>query len=193
VAIGRIQDVPDALTLPDPPLSDGHVTLRPWAAGDVPELLAAAGDELVHRYRYSLPADAAQASEWLAAVQRDRLAGVRLELAVTVDDEMTAVGSVSLRGFHPRNRSGTVSYWLGPDGRGRGAARGAVRLLCAWAFAEVGLARLSLVIEVENRASQRVAEHCGFRREGRQRSHQQLRDGERADVFVYGLLEGELR
>ncbi len=68
-----------------------------------------------------------------------------------------------------------------------------MRLLAAWAFAELGLARLALSTEVENRASQRVAEHCGFRREGRQRSHQQLRDGCRADVFVYGLLAGELR
>jgi RimJ/RimL family protein N-acetyltransferase len=184
--------VPAPLPLPDPPLTDARVALRPWTAADRADLLAGAADALVRRYRYSLPDDEDRARVWLAAVERDRIAGDRLELAVTVDGWARAVGSVSLWGFHRRNRTATISYWIGPHGRGRGAASGAVRLLATWAFADLGLARLSLSIEVANAASIRVAEACGFRREGRQRSHQQLRDGRRADVFVYGLLAGEL-
>jgi RimJ/RimL family protein N-acetyltransferase len=56
----------------------------------------------------------------------------------------------------------------------------------------LGQQRLALQVEVQNVASQHVAERCGFRCEGRLRSHQQLRDGTRADVLVYGLLAGEL-
>lgn len=54
------------------------------------------------------------------------------------------------------------------------------------------LARLWLQIEPENVASQRVAERCGFVREGRLRSHFEGRGGERVDVLIYGLLPGEL-
>jgi RimJ/RimL family protein N-acetyltransferase len=178
------------LPLPDPPLIDGAAALRAWTPDDLPDLLAAATDPLVHRYRYSLPDDADQARAWLAAVGSERLDGKRLELAVTVAGDPRAVGSVSLWGFHRRNHNAMLSYWLGPAGRGKGLATAAVRLLAGWAF-DLGLQRLSLQVEFENLASRHVAERCGFRCEGRLRSHQQLRDGTRADVLVYGLLAGE--
>jgi RimJ/RimL family protein N-acetyltransferase len=184
--------VPAKLPPPDPPLAGHGVALRPWSAGDLPALLAAAADPVVRRYRYSLPGAPDTARAWLAAVELDRIEGTRLELAVTAADALAVVGSISLWGFHRRNHAAMVSYWLSPGGRGRGLATGAVRLLAGWAFDVLGQQRLALHAEIENLASQRVAERCGFRREGRLRSYQQLRDGRRADVFVYGLLAGDL-
>jgi RimJ/RimL family protein N-acetyltransferase len=184
--------MPAPLPLPDPPLTDGALALRPWSPEDLPDLLAAAADRVVHRYRYSLPRDTGEAEVWLASVEGDRLSGERIELAVTTADAPRAVGSISLWGFHRRNHAAMVSYWLAPCGRGRGLATGALRLLAGWAFGELGQQRLALQVEVENVASRHVAERCGFRCEGRLRSHQQLRDGTRADVLLYGLLAGEL-
>ncbi len=184
--------MPAPLPLPDPPLTCGALALRPWSPEDLPDLLAAAADPVVHRYRYSLPRDAGEAEMWLASVEGDRLSGERIELAVTTTDLARAVGSISVWGFHRRNHAAMVSYWLAPGGRGRGLATGALRLVAGWALGELGQHRLTLQVEVENLASQHVAERCGFRREGRLRSHQQLRDGTRADVLVYGLLAGEL-
>jgi RimJ/RimL family protein N-acetyltransferase len=181
-----------ALPFPDPALADGACGLRPWNRDDLPALLVAAADPLVHRYRYSLPGDGAAAHAWLAAVQRDRLSGERLELAVTTGDAPRAVGSTSIWGFHRRNGAAMVSYWLAPDWRGHGLATAAVRLLAGWAFDELDQQRLAMQVELDNVASQRVAERCGFRCEGRLRSDQQLRDGTRADVLLYGLLAGEL-
>lgn len=182
----------ESLPLPDPPLTDGRCTLRPWEPGDLQNLLAGSADPLVRRFRYSLPEDGEQAWLWLAATVADRERGERLELAVT-DRTPTApvVGSVSLQRVHRRRRNGFVSYWLSAPGRGRGLGTAAVRLLAGWAFGELGLERLALELEVANLASQRLAERCGFAREGRLRSEQRLRDGTRADVFVYGLLRGD--
>ena len=59
-----------------------------------------------------------------------------------------------------------VGYWLLAPARGRGVARRAVRLLCAWAFDVCGLDRLRLTTMPGNVASERVAELCGFRRDG---------------------------
>jgi ribosomal-protein-alanine N-acetyltransferase len=183
--------VPPELPLPDPPLTNGALALRPWGPTDVPDLLAAAADPIVHRYRYSLPGDADEARAWLTAVEGDRRSGERIELAITTADAPGAVGSIALWGFHRRNHAAMASYWLAPGGRGRGLATGALGLVACWAFDVLGQQRIALRVEVQNLASQHVAERCGFYREGRLRSHQQLRDGTRADVFVYGLLAGE--
>ena len=65
--------------------------------------------------------------------------------------------------------------------------------MAAWAFETLGLARLEGTVDPENVASQRVAEQCGFRREGCLRSSTIIRQtGERRDALVYGLLQGEL-
>jgi [ribosomal protein S5]-alanine N-acetyltransferase len=45
-----------------------------------------------------------------------------------------------------------------------------LRLLSEWAFREVEAQRVFLIIDVENHASERVAERCGDRREGVMRS-----------------------
>jgi RimJ/RimL family protein N-acetyltransferase len=108
--------MPAQLPLPDPPLTAGELTLRPWGPDDVADLLAAAADPVVHRYRYSLPGDADGARAWLAAAERDRLGGERLELAVTPAGAPRALGSISLWGFHRRNHAAVVSYWLRAGG-----------------------------------------------------------------------------
>jgi hypothetical protein len=65
-----------------------------------------------------------------------------------------------------------------------------VTLLAGWAFGELALARLWLVIEPENVASRRVAERCGFVREGRLRSHFEDRGGGRSSVASRGASGG---
>lgn len=181
------------LTLLQPPLADGRMRLRPWQLTDLPALLAGARDSLVHRYRYSLPDGEPAARAWLAAVDDDRGRGTRLELAITASgDDRRALGSVSLWGFHRRNASAMVSYWLSEPGRGRGLAGAAVTLLSAWGFAQLGLARLGAYVELDNLASRRLLERCEFRREGILRQYAARRDGTRADCAIYGLLVTEL-
>ena len=60
---------------------------------------------------------------------------------------------------------GSVGYWLLEDGRSKGRATRAVRLMASWALPEMRLGRLQLRTD-ENVASQRVAERAGFAREG---------------------------
>ena len=172
--------------LPVPRLGDAAVALREWERVDVPALVAAGVDPVVARFRYSLPRGDQEALEWLTAVERDRLAGERLELAVTELPSGAAVGSIALTDLEDGN--GMLRYWLAPEGRGRGLATRAVLLLAHWAFDELGLGRLALFIELDNVASQAVAARCGFRLEGTLRKHMKGRDGEWIDLLLYGLL-----
>src|SRR5262249_51762674 len=67
-------------------------------------------------------------------------------------------------------RTAELGYMIAPAARGRGAATAALRLLTEWAFGELGILRAELLISVENEASKRVAERCGYVREGVLRS-----------------------
>ena len=70
---------------------------------------------------------------------------------------------------------GSVGYWLLEDGRGKGRATRAVRLMASWALPEMRLGRLQLHADPENVASQRVAERAGFTREGILRAYNSRR------------------
>ena len=184
------------LLLPDPPLADARVRLRPWEAGDASVLLGGACDPLVRRFRRSIPddPDLDWAAAWLAAAARQAADGTRLELAVCDGAASGApVGSVALWGIHRRNADAMVSWWLGADGRGRGLGAAAVTLLARYAFDALGMERLAASIEESNAASRALAERCGFVPEGRLRSYQRLRDGSRVDCLSYSLLAHELR
>jgi len=186
---------PTALPYPDPALTDGAVVLRPWRTTDVDALVDAGADPLVHRFRHSLPDGADEAREWLERAEAARASGDRIELAI-VDarspEPEPAFGSVSVWGFHARDRTAYVSYWLLESGRGGGRATAAVTLAARWAFDTLGLERLTARVETENRASQRVVERCGFRHEGTLRADVVDLAGRRVDVRLYGLLRGEL-
>jgi RimJ/RimL family protein N-acetyltransferase len=79
---------------------------------------------------------------------------------------------------------------VAPAARGRGVATEILRQLTRWAFAETGAARIYLMIDVENPASERVAERCGYVREGVMRSAH-VKQGKRADVGLWSRLPSD--
>ena len=67
-------------------------------------------------------------------------------------------------------------------------------LLVRWVVENTGARRLQLHADVENIASQRVAEKAGFTREGVLRSQRyNERLGKRVDFVMWSLLREELR
>ena len=183
------------LSHPAPPLADAVVALRPWRADDVPDKLLAFADPVVQRFSWpgTEPYTSADARAFFAAQERERLAGIELQFALTPPgDASTVLGGASLHIWSRADAIASVGYWLAAEARGRGVATHAVRLLAAWGFAALGIARLELTCAPDNPASQRVAERCGFTREALLRSHLPFKGGLR-DTVMYGLLPGELR
>jgi RimJ/RimL family protein N-acetyltransferase len=66
--------------------------------------------------------------------------------------------------------------------------------VAGWAIDALQIERLEAMIHPGNVASQRVAERCGFVREGLLRGYmRKAKRAERRDMVVFGLLAGELR
>ena len=183
------------LPFPDQPLTDGVVLLRPWQPDDLDFVVQACQDPEVSRYSPVIPFPYVEADAigWFESQEPARLAGDGIDFAIADAATGDALGAIGLSNYSGRLMSATVGYWLASQARGQGHVSRAVRLLAAWAFDDLALARLELTTDPENLASQRVAERCGFRREGHLRSHMLvMHSGQRRDSIVYGLLPGEL-
>ncbi len=184
-----------ALPFPDPPLTDGVVALRPGRRSDTTQKLAGFSDPECLRFSWPLvePPTETQVRERFEAQEPARLRGEELDLTVVDPVAPERVwGAASVYDVDLLQARASVGYWLTPDARGRGIATRTLRLLARWGFDHLGLARLALTCEPDNVASQRVAERCGFVREGVLRSHMRFKDGRR-DTVVFSLLPGELR
>jgi RimJ/RimL family protein N-acetyltransferase len=182
------------LSFPVPPLAGDVVRLRPWTEADVPDIVRAFTDPVMRRFSWRTTRyTETDARADLARQERARSRGEALHFAaVEPGDGNVVLGGVGLSEVRAELGCAAIGYWLTPAARGRGAATQAVTLLARWAFAELGLARLELTCGPDNLASQRVAERCGFTREGLLRSHVPFKDARR-DSVIYGLLPGELR
>ena len=176
-----------------PSLADQVVLLRPWREADLSAQLAAFSDPFFLRFSDWAPRTEADARSYLAAHEQARRRGDQIELAlVEPHDEQPRARRRLAEQRRPAEGRAAIGYWLAPHARGRGVATHAVRLIAGWAFRDLQVARLELTCGPDNVASQRVAERCGFTREGVLRSHLPFK-GARRDTVVFSLRPGELR
>lgn len=175
-----------------PSLADEAVVLRPWRETDVPQQLAAFADPHFLAHSDWQPRTDREARQRLADQEQARRRGEQIDFALADPDEPRLVlGGTSLNGVDETDRRASLGYWLAPAARGRGVASRSVRLVARWAFETLLLARVEITCGPDNHASQRVAQRCGFTREGVLRSHVAFTTGRR-DTVVFGLLPGEL-
>lgn len=176
-----------AVPLPDPPLGDGVVVLRPLSQRDVPAVTHACQDPEISRWT-SVPSVYAErdARDFVAGAERDRKAGRGVSLAVVTAPDAEFAGSIALQ-CDWEHRKGEVGYWVTADIRRRGIGTRAVRLIARWAFEELALERIELLSSPQNEASRRLALRAGFTSEGVLRAYRP-RNGGREDLVMFSLL-----
>ena len=163
------------------------VSLRPLAAEHLDDVTALFDDPDVLRFtRLPVPPPAGYAREWLERYEAGRLDGTR-EAFATLDDDGRFVGLALAVDIDREGREAELGYITAPAARGRGVATAMLDELTRWAFDELGALRVTLIIDVENRASSRVAERCGYVLEGVMRSSY-LKDDVRVDAGLWSRL-----
>jgi RimJ/RimL family protein N-acetyltransferase len=177
---------------PQPPLTDDQIVLRQPRPSDVDAVTAACQDPLIARFTLvPSPYSEDDAREWLRSADRERREGSGLHLAIVDAKGGEFCGAVGVSELNWRHRLGQIGYWVAPEARGRGVATRSLRLLSLWVLEELGLARVEVRVDVENEASQRVAEAAGYVREGVLRSRAESK-GRRWDEVMFSLLPGDL-
>lgn len=180
------------LRLPDPPLEDDRVVLRPVRAGDLPVVVDACRDPLTQLYtRVPRDYDEDDARAFIDGAAGRRLMGVSLDLGVGSADDDRLLGVIGLVADRHDEGRAEIGYWIAPAERRRGAAGRALALLSRWAVTDGGFARIDLQAAIGNTASVRAAERCGFVREGTLRDAW-YRGPRRRDMALFSLVPADL-
>ena len=167
--------------------------LRPVEDGDAEELHALIDANRSHLARWlawAEPQTTAQTREFIARAHSQRAANDGFQGAIIEGGRI--VGMVGFHGIDWPNRSTTLGYWLDQRAQGKGTMTEAVRAMVDHAFAEWGLNRVEIRLDVENARSRALAERLGFLREGVLRQALWVA-GDFHDDAVYSMLAAEWR
>ena len=148
-------------------LTDGVITLTPFRLADAPTLMAIDLDPDAARW-FDFPeitfderAHRDHAEQVVRRWWAEAEAGNYYSFAIRRTEH--ALGAVGLRPID--DSSASLSYAVLAPERGHGYAARAVRLVAAAAFKHTRIKRLEIRADVDNVASQRVAERAGFVRD----------------------------
>lgn len=156
---------------------DDELLLRPFDMhdpGDVDAVVRAFATEDIQYFHFRR-LDAEEAAHWIAAATAAWAAETGATWAIASRRDGSILGRVSVY-LRLADGTGEVSYWVLPEGRGRGVATRACIAATSWAH-QLGIHRVELQHAAINTASEGVARAAGFQREGVQRGAGLLVDG----------------
>lgn len=174
---------------PEDPLTGQRIGLRPFRIDDAADIAESCHDLDISRFTFMPEAmTEAQAREWIER---------RLELwpqglcsfAITLPPVDRCVGQIGVHLEDRFNRAETF-YWLDRRARGQGIATEALDVVTRWSFDEHDVVRAHLITDLDNPASQRVAEACGYQREGVLRAWEPVK-GDQPDVVMLSRLASD--
>ncbi|MBH5303310.1 GNAT family N-acetyltransferase [Corynebacterium ulcerans] len=159
-----------------PTLRNESIRLRPLVLSDAHDLTATCVDPLTQKYT-TIPAGytLANAEEFITT-EHDNLRWV-----ITTRTSDRFCGQIELRPLVGEHNAMDVGYMTAPWARGQGLMTSALLLAVDYALS-LGVHRIELRTDPQNKASQRVAEKAGF-----------LYQGLHNDFTVYSLLADEYR
>jgi RimJ/RimL family protein N-acetyltransferase len=167
-----------------------HVRLREFRTDDVDDSMAVVGDDRVTSWLSFDSLTREQQAERLAATlkraQQQPRAEFYLAVASTTDDRLVGFARLGLTGV----KAAKLGYAIAADHWGKGYATDAVRSLVDYAFAVLGLRRVTAAIGPENGRSIAVVDRLGFGYEGRLRDHV-FTNGAWRDSLLYSILAPE--
>jgi RimJ/RimL family protein N-acetyltransferase len=169
-----------------------RLILRELGDKDAPAVQAYAGDPEVVRYLDwgpNTPEDTAQFLT-VAKVARNAVPRTAYHLAIVLKAAGELIGGCRIEIRSAAHGSGDLGYVLARGAWGHGYATEATRALAEFGFDRLALHRIWATCDVDNRASARVLEKLGMRREGHLRQNVR-RKGEWRDSYLYAILAPE--
>lgn len=103
---------------------------------------------------------ASDEAKFIKQIQAKMSQQTMLVLTILVNGEPS--GMIDLHKLVP-NKKAEIGYWLASKYQGRGIVTKSVTALCQYAFSELNLQYIDLLVAVGNDKSSNVAKRCGFK------------------------------
>lgn len=185
---------------PNPPLTDGEITIRALRVDDAASIASWYEDEATRTEWLSRVMETPdEARALIERAESERLVG-RLYMAIAASTNDLIVGFGRLHCVGDDGLVGELGVILAPWARSMALAtpggaqrpRGSLAaraggMVIGWAFSELGLRRLQARSHPANRPSIGLLEALGFRREGVLRQYSPT-----GDDVIFGLVPGDL-
>lgn len=177
-------------------LTNNKIILRPLGPEDVESLYEAISESaqelspwlsFVHP-DYSIK----DTREWLSKRDKEWQKGQEYSFAIIDCKNGAFLGGCGLNNISDDFNMANVGYWVRTNQTKQGIASAATLLLARFAFEELGLNRIEIMADVDNKKSQRVAEKVSAKREGILRNRVCIHGSPR-DVFMFSLIPDDLK
>jgi RimJ/RimL family protein N-acetyltransferase len=180
------------------PLETPRLLIREFTAGDIEAVHAYSSLPEVTQFLIWGPNSLEQSKQSILAFLDDQKEKQRnnFDLAVVLKqvrkrgEKRRLAGAVGLKLVDWDNRTAEIGYVLHPDYWGTGYAAEAAHAVMAAAFHDLGLQRIVASCDQRNKASARVMEKLGMRREGAFRRSKYIQGAWR-DEYLYAILAEE--
>jgi ribosomal-protein-serine acetyltransferase len=150
-------------------LADGPLLLRPYLAGDADAVFEAALESIVKVnpwLSWCHPGyTKGESKSWIKTCRKSWTQGTAYEFAIIDGAHGGFLGGCGLNNINAAYKMANLGYWVRSSRTGHGIATGAARIVARFGFQALGLNRIEIIAAVENKASQRVAERAGAKRE----------------------------
>jgi len=171
------------------------IFIRPLSESDIDELVEAVLSSVDSLQEWTSWCHSAYGPEdarlWLAHCSRQWSSGRDREFAVVEAQSRKLIGSVGINQINTVHNFGNLAYWIATAHCNRGAASRAASLALAFAFQNMGLTRVEVVVRTDNAASQQVAHKIGARHEGTARNRILYKDAP-VDAMMYSVIATDL-
>ncbi len=189
--------VPEMPSLPGikHPIAGSKIQIRRFVSEDAAALFKAARESISALCAWMVwchPGYSLQDSRsFIFNCDRDWVRGESFSFAIVDSKDETFLGSVGLSRLNSAHRFANLGYWVRSNRTGEGIASAAVRLAALFAFHDLNLQRLELVVPMGNKPSHCVAEKVGAHCEGVLR-RRLIINGKHHDAVLYSLLPEDL-
>jgi len=177
-------------------LTGDSVLLRPYQSSDVSHLYEAVRESIAEvsvwmpwcHADYSIE----ESREWIESQPEKWEQGTDYDFAIIDSENDSFLGGCGLNHINYAAGAANLGYWVRTGRTRRGAATEATLLLARFGFDRLNLNRVEILADVDNRASQRVAEKAGAVREGIMRNRL-IVNGKTGDAVMFSLIPRDLK
>jgi RimJ/RimL family protein N-acetyltransferase len=175
-------------------LEDEFLTVRRHKAGDAELLYEAVMDSFDELSRWMPWCDDSysldSSKEWISLEQRLWDEGNEYAFAIFEKGKNKLIGGCGLNRLDRLNRTGNLGYWVRSGYTKKGYASKAAMLAVKFGLIDLGLNRIEIICATENKASSKVANKLGAKKEASLRSRLIINEKVH-DAYLYSITSSD--